>query len=411
MLKFRELLTESKVEKLTHLEHLEDEIFNGGVVGTRSAINFLRGTRDMLNGHSKNTVNVTSKWDGAPSLVVGTNPDNGKFFVASKGAFANNPKLYYDEKSIMQNEPSGKAEKMALAFRYLSKLNIKQILQGDLMFTQDMLKKETIDGEDYLTFHPNTIVYAVPENSQAAKEIRRAKFGIIFHTHYTGKDFASMKANFGLDLSHIKKSPDVWMKDALLKDVSGTATLTDSETETLANLLSTAGKLFNKIPASFLNEISEDEQLKIDIKSHDNQKIRQGKPISSVTEHVESLLAHIKSKYEYEIEKRKTEKGKEPQRELLKKYLDHVKKNKKNFELTYELYNTLVYAKSILLTKLNTIKTLGTFIKTADGFKVTSPEGYVAIDKLSGGVVKLVDRMEFSKANFSADVRKGWGSV
>ena len=51
---------------------------------------------------------------------------------------------------------------------------------------------------------------------------------------------------------------------------------------------------------------------------------------------------------------------------------------------------------------------INTFLKTASGFKTTGVEGFVAIDHLSGGAVKIVDRMEFSHSNFSKDILKGW---
>ena len=43
-----------------------------------------------------------------------------------------------------------------------------------------------------------------------------------------------------------------------------------------------------------------------------------------------------------------------------------------------------------------------TFVRTNSGYKVVNDEGYVAIDKMSGGAVKLVDRLEFSYNNFNA---------
>ena len=56
----------------------------------------------------------------------------------------------------------------------------------------------------------------------------------------------------------------------------------------------------------------------------------------------------------------------------------------------------------LVVKKLNRIRSIGTFIKTSNGFQVSNPEGYVAIDRVSGNAVKLVDRMEFSFNNFTA---------
>ena len=158
-MKFTEYLEESKENKNVHLEHIEDEVLNRGVNGTRDAIDFLRSLRDMLAGHSESKVNLTTKWDGAPAVFCGINPDNGKFFVGTKGVFNANPKLNYTDADIDANHPSeGLNAKLKVALRYLPKLGIKGVLQGDMMFTKGDLQPHIIDGEEYITFQPNTIV-------------------------------------------------------------------------------------------------------------------------------------------------------------------------------------------------------------------------------------------------------------
>jgi hypothetical protein len=57
---------------------------------------------------------------------------------------------------------------------------------------------------------------------------------------------------------------------------------------------------------------------------------------------------------------------------------------------------------------MNKAEGIGTFLKTAVGFMATSQEGYVAIDHTGKNAVKIVDRLEFSRANFSPDILKGW---
>ena len=184
MRQFRDfLLTE---QKNLHLEHLEDEVLNGGVNGTRSAINFLQSLRDMLAGSSKSRVDVTVKWDGAPAIFAGVNPENEKFFVGTKGVFAKTkPKLNYSIDDVNTNHSGGLADKLKVAFEVLSPLRWNGIFQGDMMFISDDLKKETIDGQPYVTFQPNTIVYAVPHKS--AGSVLSAKMGVVWHTSYSGK--------------------------------------------------------------------------------------------------------------------------------------------------------------------------------------------------------------------------------
>ena len=169
MLTFKQYLTEAKEGKNLHLEHLEDEVLNNGINGTRGAINFLQSLRDMLAGNAKRSVNVTVKWDGAPAVFAGINPENGKFFVGTKGVFNKTPKVNYTDADIDTNHPSGGLnEKVKVALKYLPKLGIKGVLQGDMLFTQSDLSTETIDGVSYTTFQPNTITYAIPKESASS---------------------------------------------------------------------------------------------------------------------------------------------------------------------------------------------------------------------------------------------------
>ena len=208
---------------MSNSEHIEDEVLNRGVAGTRDAINFLQSLRDMLAGHASSKVNVTTKWDGAPAVFCGINPDNGKFFVGTKGVFNANPKLNYTDDDIDMNHPSGGLNaKLKVALRYLPKLGIKGVLQGDMMFSKGDINTQTIDGEEYITFQPNTIVYAVPSDSKLAKAMTSAQMGIVFHTSYTGKTFSDMKASFNIDINHLSTTKDVWFRDAYFVDASGT---------------------------------------------------------------------------------------------------------------------------------------------------------------------------------------------
>jgi len=196
MMSFSEMLTEDKGGKNLHLEHLEDEILNFGVDGGRAALNFLRSLRDMLSGSARSSVNITEKWDGSPAVFAGIEPETGDFFVAKKSVFNATPKLYKTAKEIDDDLSGNLNSKFKVALKEFSKLGIKNVLQGDLMFTDDVTT-ETIDGTKYYTFQPNTIVYAVPVDSALGKTINKAKVGIVWHTTYTGDTLQGMKASFG----------------------------------------------------------------------------------------------------------------------------------------------------------------------------------------------------------------------
>ena len=293
-MKFTEYLTESKENKNVHLEHLEEEPLNRGVAGARDAINFLRSLRDMLAGHTDTKVNVTTKWDGAPAVFCGINPENNKFFVGTKGVFAKNAKLNYTDKDIDANHPAeGLNKKLKVALRYLPKLGIKGVLQGDMMFTKGDLKNETIDGADYITFQPNTIVYAVPSDSKLAQMMLSAQVGIVFHTSYTGKTFSDMKASFNIDINRLASTKDVWFRDAYFVDASGTATFTEQETKNINYILSDLGNLFRGINPVVLNRIGSSETILTQIKAFNNSKVRAGQVITDTTRHVRELIKTI----------------------------------------------------------------------------------------------------------------------
>jgi hypothetical protein len=397
-------------EKNTHMEHVEDLVFNEGVNGTRKAINFLRSLRDMLAGHSKSAITSTVKWDGAPAIFAGVDPRDGKFFVAKKGVFNKEPKVYKTPAEVDADTSGDLAAKLKVALREFSKLGIKSgVYQGDLMFTDDK-KTEVIDGEKYITFHPNTIVYAVPYDSELGKKIRSAKIGVVWHTTYEGESFESMRASFGKTIvDKFNAVSSIWMDDANYKDYSGTATFTAEETKRVTEVLSRAGTLFNSISAQTLNGISNDEDLLLAVKTFNNSKIRKMEQISDTRAHVRELFHYIHDKYQKEIEKKKTPAGKQKQEDTRKKILSFFAHHDQNqIVAIFDLVNLLVEAKKMIIEKMNHAGHINTFLKTANGFKVTGVEGFVAIDHLTGGAVKIVDRMEFSYSNFSPEILKGW---
>ena len=245
-------LFEGKEGKNLHLEHIEDEILNFGVPGGRAAINFVRSLRDMLAGEARSSVNMTVKWDGAPAIFAGTDPSDGKFFVAKKSVFNVSPKLYKTNAEIDADLSGDLNAKFKVALAEFSKLGIKGVLQGDLMYTD--LDTDTIDGTKYYTFQPNTIVYAVPVDSDLGKQMKASKIGVVWHTTYTGSELQDMKASFGANIKKLSKPSSVWMDDATYKDVSGRATMTSKETDVVTTHLSNCGKTFQRINAPLLKK-------------------------------------------------------------------------------------------------------------------------------------------------------------
>jgi hypothetical protein len=409
MLNYRQYITESKESKNLHLEHIEDQVLNEGVAGTRDAINFLRSLRDMLAGQAKTAaVNLTTKWDGAPAIFAGINPANGKFFVGTKGVFAKNAKLNYTDKDIDANHPGeGLNKKLKTALRYLPELGITGVIQGDMMFTKGDLKGETIDGTQYITFQPNTVVYAVPVDTNLAKQMMNAQMGVVWHTTYTGPALEDMKATFGVDIGRLKQTRNVWFRDASFVDVSGTATFTEQETAKLTEILSQAGNLFRQISSRTLNEIAVNETYKVEIKAWNNLKVRQGEEIRNTSTHVQGLIQRIEEKLNKSIQEAKREDTRLKRIKEKTIVMNWYKINRNELKKIFDLQNLLVEAKLMIVRKLEQVKgVIGTFLKTENGFKVTNEEGFVAVDRLKGNAVKLIDRLTFSQANFNA--AKSW---
>ena len=405
---FSDLLQEDHAGKNLHLEHLEDEIINNGVAGGRAAINFLQSLRDMLAGSARSSINMTVKWDGAPAIFAGIDPSDGKFFVAKKSVFNVNPKLYKTNQEIDDDLSGTLNEKFKVALKEFSKLGIKGVIQGDLMFTND-ISKETIDGVSYYTFQPNTIVYAVPVDSDLGRVMNKANIGVVWHTTYTGSSLPEMKASFGVDISKLSKPTSVWMDDATYKDVSGRATFTQKETDAVTKILSNTGKTFQRINAPMLRQFLKLQDsltgvlVGASLKTYNNSKVRAGEIIKNPKQHAAGYVKWVENSIQKQIDKVKSDKGKEKYTNMQKEYVRDFKKHVNNLTQIITFQNLLVDAKMQIVKKLNSVKGLtDTFIRTPNGYKVTNPEGYVAIDRVGGKAVKLVDRMEFSFNNFTA---------
>ena len=394
---FNEYLKEGKN---THMTHVEDLVFEGSAKA-EEAVLFLQEIAKMLDGNTKSKTNATVKWDGAPAIICGINPENGKFFVGSKSVFNKKPKINYTPSDVRKNHTSGVAGKLITALRYLKKLPIRGVLQGDMMFSSGDVKTKNIDGVSHYIFTPNTITYAVPVDSDMGKRINSAKMGIVFHTEYKGKTISNMSASFGVNVNSLKKNKSVWVDDANFKDVSGTATLTNSESVSIGSILLSAKKQL-KSSKSFLDEIAGNKKIIDNLNIYANSKVKQGSLDLSTKE----FITFMNDKIQKEIDTLKTEGAKKKKESIRNEMVKYLNTKNKQLDSLFSLRSSLAKGKILLLRKLESVKSIGTFIQTSDGFKVTKPEGYVAIDKYTNNAVKFVDRLEFSKANFTVD--KNW---
>ena len=391
-------------DKNTHLEHLEDEIINNGTQGARTSIEFLKSIKKMLQG-GKGGSNVSVKWDGAPAVFAGTNPENGRFFVGTKSIFNAPPKINYSVSDISRNHGGALADKLAVALKYLPSLGIKGVLQGDLLFTDDK-KNAVVNGEKSIVFTPNTITYAVPATSvDMYNRIRAAKIGIIFHTSYSGKTMRGLKASFGASVGGLKSNKNIFFDDARYKQAQDPGFTKGEEKQFDAILRMAEGSAYKA--GAFIDKIKKDKgplSLGVQLKTFFNTYIRAGTKIGNAKALTNNFEVFFRSRIQKEIKDKKTDKAKQKYTEILEAGMKILRPNRQGLYFAIATYITLQRAKSLLLSKLNQIQSIGSFMRTSTGYKATNPEGYVAINK--GNAVKLVDRLVFSRANFN--VAKDW---
>ena len=414
MQKFSQFITEAKDGKNLHLEHLEDEILNKGLKGATASIKLLEELGQMLSGDTFKPVNITVKWDGAPAVFFGKDPADGQFFVGTKGVFNKDPKINKSDADIDSNHSGELADKLKIALKYLSKLKTgNKVYQGDMMFTNDV-KSQKIDGQDFLTFQPNTILYAVDKDSDLGKEISSAKMGIVVHTVYTGDALENMSASFNMSASELGTTSGLWLSDAEYKDVSGKATFTATETKAMDKAIANAKRALMQINKSQFNTWHK-RQLQIlsssgtsgsSFKTYMNTFFRKGESINAQTAS-KGYTKYLQDWWQKQIDKVKTENAKTNKAGIRDEYLKSVQPFEGNTKNVVEYYNSVMEAKILVIRKLEQVKQMTkTFKRTDNGYEVTEPEGFVAVDKISGNAVKLVDRLEFAFLNFNLD--KNW---
>jgi len=409
MKSFSNYLTEAADSNVNlHLTHVDEDLFERGNDGAKAAI---VAVRDVLETLGQGNIKLTVKWDGAPAIFCGKDPEDGKFFVGTKSVFAKNAKLVKSKADIKAHGyPAGLADKLQYALDEFPKIGIPDgiVLQGDLMFTKGDQNYETIDGKRYIVAHPNTIAYAWEAESDVGKDIRNANIGVVWHTTYSGKGtLSTYRAKFGVNVKKLKKTRTVWQDDAYFK--AGTIAFNQKEYQKIKALADQAESLIGDFDSvARIMDTLPSGAVGAGIKTFINSKIRNGQlpnPANAVNEY----YVHVKEKFEKQvIAKVKTEASKESKRAIMKQFLEDCQRNHKSIVQAFEFVDVIVKAKVAIIAKLESINTQKSFVKTKDGFKVTGAEGYVAINPSKGEAVKFVDRIAFSHFNFNPEYIKGW---
>ena len=393
--------------KNTHLEHLEDDILNLGSEGGKSAIAFLKSLGSMLTqGDKSKSINITTKWDGAPAVICGIDPERDRFFVGTKSVFAKTaPKLCFSDDMIDAWYSGNLASMLKDSLKYFSQLGIKGVIQGDLLFTENTRQITNVGGKRCVTFTPNTITYAIPLDTELGKRVNNSKIGIVFHTTYSGSTMEGMSAGFGVDVSPYQGHTDIAVFSSDFSDTSGVANFSPQELVKFKSAVNRADGSLRQA-SKFLDVMKGSDRFAFNaiFKQFFNTYIRGGNAIPSTNKVVGDFAKYYASLIDKEIDKKKTEKAKEKWTKLKDDGMKFIAANQRSIYMTVAAYKNLSTAKLMVVRQLEKVKDIGTFIKDGNGYRVTAPEGFVAIK--SGRATKLVDRLEFSVANFTVD--KNW---
>jgi len=395
----------SNIKQLKHLEHLEDEMLNYGVDGCMAAVSFLKELKKML-GKQDSSGFMQTKWDGAPSVVCGINPENGMFFVGTKSVFnKTEPKILYSEVEIDILYNGDLAEKLKFALKYFSQLNITGVVQGDLLFTTD-IRTENVNDEQLYTFRPNTITYGIPIDHPIGKAASRAKIGVVFHTHYRGSVLSEMQAMAGAD---VEGSADV----LVVKNDTPMNRVGFSQFE-MSKFNASIQKIERmcQICGDFLDELVDAQGKTGDAKFHIssflkpffNDQIRNARSMGNIKKVMEELANFYHAKTSKELAKIKTAANLTKKRNLVYGSQNYLMENENKFRAMLALYKEMQDVKQMVIDKLDHLEEFRTFVQTEKGYKVTTPEGYVL--HKDGSMIKFVNRLEFAYNNFT--IQKQW---
>ena len=397
----------ANVTQLKHLEHIEDEMLNYGVEGCDAAVSAMKEMLRML-GKKPSSGYMQTKWDGAPAVICGEHPYTGRFFVGTKSVFnKENPKICFFDDDVDTFYDGDLADKLKASLKYFKELGISGVVQGDLMFTAKDKKYETIEGEDLVTFRPNTITYGSPVDSDMGKAITKAEIGVVFHTHYTGDDLATMNAKAGADVTSNIDGCVVINNDTPMTDVSvppQTIKKFEGNLVIIEKMCRTSGKFLDHLVDNMGTTGNKKFHVASFLKQFFNAEIKASRKINDPKIALKSLGEFYHEKMGKEVAKMKSVQKQAERRKMLYDGLTYLEENEKEFHAMFALYRKIQENKQIVIDALDNLESFKTFVQTDQGYKVTAPEGYVLHH--NGDMIKLVNRIEFSYINFT--LAKQW---
>lgn len=390
-----------------HIDHLEENILNKGKQGVEDALNQIEASIKYFIDESDYKISI--KFDGSPAVVAGTDP-NGRFFVASKSAFAKNPKINYTVEDIERNHghAPGLVDKLTKALKYLPSLNIKGIYQMDFMFDDQLKQFETpatIDGvpneNTFITFTPNTIKYAVTPDSPYGAEIQKAQIGVAIHIEYMVKDGILKVKKYTSSPDEFSPSNTVFLFNVLAgKSKQSVSRFTKRILTDVKRKKERVLKLANSI------KFEELEPYNALIKTYINSEIRSGRFLDNIAMSTDELVRYNADRYQKQIDKLKSDAGKQRKKEQMDSDIGKLKELRSSVKGVLEITKIIAMLKNNLVKIFNEITRndlLGNYLDEGNGqWQTTAPEGFALskVDDEGAQITKMVDRQEFSAANF-----------
>ena len=390
-----------------HLTHLEELILTDKMDGAVRAINYLEALTEVLDSNTPRAVNSTVKYDGAPAVVLGKDP-RGNFFIGSKSVFNKIPKANYSIEDIKRNhaEAPGLVDKLVKTFIHFKDVNFDSVYQGDFLFDEQIKEVQDIDGVAHVIFKPNTIVYAVPVESEEGQKIVNSEIGVVFHTEYnvTLDEEGYMRFStkkFGVDVTNLDPGPNVYVKDAFFENDAGYITLTEEETSYVNELINTAKQNLQNLDFDKLSD-----KLLASLNTYINTEIRTGEFLTNTDASFQQFVQWFTARLDKQIDKLKSDAGKAKANQAKGQLLALIQDASRDIYGVFEFQKAIKQCKDIFIQKYNNMMrevSMKNYLFDDNGdLVVTDPEGYVAID-VTGNAVKFVDRLEFSRANFAID--------
>lgn len=394
-----------------HMTHAEDLVFLSGKEGLKWVIDMFKELYEKLKSDTEsNKIKLSVKFDGAPSLFVWSKfPGLENPGLAIKGLFAKDRKIMYNDKNIdkFYSDQPDLAIKLKLMLKYIPAIGIpkNEIWQGDFLFDKTTLVSE----KNHYSFHPNTIVYKVEKDSDIGKKISQSDIGVVWHTRYTGDSLDNISAKYDTKVSELKENSKVFMADPYIASLAGYVTLLENEKiefEENIYIIERLAKNLYKSPE--YNKLIKDKELIDLFKIFQNSLIRENIKIDDAEEFLNKFIEFIDKRFKKEIFLRKTTKSQDVLRQKQQELIEKIEKSRGMFQTTISLILAVAELKNMFIKKLNNLGKFETYLQiNKKKFIPTGQEGF-AISDIHGNVVKLVDRYEFSFANFSPKIIKGW---